>query len=166
MPVNMEQKKLTYRHTVRPSDKDTVREIVVSTGFFSEAEVEIAVELVTERLEKGLGSGYHFIFAEQEGRTVGYACFGPIPATRFSYDLYWIVVHNGWRGGGFGRAIMVESEAAIKKLGGRRVYAETSGRDQYQPTRAFYIACGYREEAILEDFYAPGDSKCFYVKVI
>jgi D-alanine-D-alanine ligase len=164
--VNTEKKNLTYRHTVSPGDRETVREIVISTGFFSEAEVEIAVELVAERLEKGLDSGYHFIFAEQDGRTVGYACFGPIPATRFSFDLYWIVVHADWRGLGIGRAIMAECQDAIRKLGGRRVYAETSGRDQYQPTRNFYIACGYREEAILEHFYAPGDAKCFYVKVI
>jgi len=153
-----------YRSEVRSSDPEFVREIVASSGFFSEAETEIAVELVEERLAKGVESGYYFLFAERDQKTIGYSCFGPIPATQSSYDLYWIAVHEDCRGGGIGRKLLAASEEAIREMGGRRVYAETSGRDQYRPTRAFYLACGYKEEAILEDFYAPGDAKHFFVK--
>ena len=48
------------------------------------------------------------------------------------------------------------------QAGGRRVYVETSGRAQYEPTRRFYEACGYAREAVLTDFYAPGDDKVIY----
>jgi len=157
---------IRYRQDVTPADQQNVHDIVESTGFFSPDELNIAVELVTERLQKGLESGYHFLFAEFEESTIGYSCFGPIPATRYSYDLYWIAVHKDWRGKGIGRLVLDASEKAIKNLGGQRVYIETSGRDQYSPTRAFYISCGYREEAHLEGFYAPGDAKYFYVKVL
>jgi hypothetical protein len=51
-------------------------------------------------------------------------------------------------------------------LGGLRVYAETSGRPQYEPTRAVYERLGFFREAHLKDFYAPGDDKVFYVKVL
>jgi len=51
-------------------------------------------------------------------------------------------------------------------LGARRVYADTSARPQYAPTRAFYEASGYAPTAFLEDFYAPGDGKVIYVKVL
>jgi len=44
---------------------DSVRGIVESSGFFSAEEVEIAVQLVQERLTKGIQSGYHFLFAER-----------------------------------------------------------------------------------------------------
>jgi hypothetical protein len=50
--------------------------------------------------------------------------------------------------------------------GARRVYADTSSRLQYKPTRAFYLACGYVREAILADFYAPDDGKVIFVKVL
>ena len=153
-----------YRESVTPEDVQNVRDIVQSTGFFSEDEINIATELVTERLEKGLKSEYYFIFAEDNGRTIGYSCFGPIPATRFSYDLYWIAVHDDYRGKGIGRGVLEASEKAIDRLGGKRIYIETSGREQYQPTRAFYLSCDYAEEGRLEDFYAPGDAKFFYVK--
>ncbi|MDZ7346524.1 MAG: GNAT family N-acetyltransferase, partial [candidate division KSB1 bacterium] len=54
---------VSFRRTVLPQDRESVREIVQSAGFFYPAEVLIAVELVNERLEKGEASGYHFIFA-------------------------------------------------------------------------------------------------------
>ncbi len=55
-------------------------------------------------------------------------------------------------------------ENLIFRRGGRRIYIETSSRPQYEATRAFYRAQGYREEACLEDFYAPGDGKIIYTK--
>ena len=61
---------------------------------------------------------------------------------------------------------MLESEKEIIKLGGKRIYVETSGREQYVSTRKFYLACNYEEEAVLEDFYAPGDAKFLYLKVV
>ena len=128
--------------------------------------MDIAVELAEERLSKGLESGYHFLFLEIDDKTVGYSCFGPIPATKFSYDLYWIAVHKENQNLGLGKILLNESEIAISKLGGNRIYVETSGREQYISTRKFYIACDYKEEAVLEDFYAPGDAKYLYLKVI
>ena len=50
--------------------------------------------------------------------------------------------------------------------GARRVYVDTSSRSQYEPTRAFYLACGYAREAFLADFYAPGDGKVIFVKAL
>jgi GNAT superfamily N-acetyltransferase len=158
------REELRYREAAGPDDVEAVRHIVSSTGYFSDGEIAIAVELLEERLAKGESSGYHFLFAERGGRTIGYACFGPIPATRFSWDLYWIAVDETERGAGIGRALIESTEKIISQMGGRRVYVETSGRAQYESTRAFYRACGYVEEAALEDFYAPGDAKHFFVK--
>ncbi len=50
--------------------------------------------------------------------------------------------------------------------GARRIYADTSSRPQYEPTRAFYLACGYTQEALLADFYAAGDGKVIFVKIL
>ena len=156
--------KINFRSDVIIDDQQNVADIVSSTGYFYQDEIDIAIELVTERLQKGPVSGYHFIFAEVGDLTVAYTCFGPIPATKFSYDLYWIVVHSDWRGKGVGKLLLEKSEETIDNLGGKRIYVETSGRDQYAPTRAFYLKCGYKEEAVLPDFYAPGDAKHVFVK--
>jgi GNAT superfamily N-acetyltransferase len=157
---------LTLREQVRPSDRQAVRSILESSGFFYPAEIEVAVELVDERLAKGEASGYFFLFADSPQGTLGYACFGPIALTQASYDLFWIGVHQDHRHRGLGRLLLAASEKAIRNRGGRRVYVETSSREQYEPTRQFYMRCGYRAEAVLEQFYGPGDGKIVFVKVL
>ena len=156
---------VTLRAGVRPEDREAVRRIVASTGFFSSSEEEIAVELVDDALSKGEAkSGYHFVFAEEAGKPVGYVCFGPIDGTEKSHDLYWIVVESGRRGGGLGRTLEQACVRGVDALGGHRIYVDTSSRAQYEPTRAFYRACGYTEAARLDHFYAEGDGKVIFVK--
>jgi D-alanine-D-alanine ligase len=162
----MDGTRIRYREEVRPEDREAVGRLVRATGFFSEEEAEIAVELVDERLAKGEASGYFFLFAEEEGRLAGYACFGPIPGSLHSYDLYWIAVEPNEQGRGLGRKLLDASEGIMARHGARRVYADTSSRPQYEPTRTFYLACGYLREAFLADFYAPGDGKVIFVKAL
>jgi len=157
---------ITIRNSVEQADMERIRSITESTGFFYPDEVDTAVELIEDRLVKGPRCGYHFLFAEEDGRTVGYTSYGPIACTRTSYDLYWIVVAGDFRGKGLGTRLLEASERAISALGGNRVYIETSMRPFDEPTRAFYIARGYTQAAVLDDFYAPGDAKVIYVKVI
>lgn len=157
---------LRYRADLRPADREAIRRLVDGTGFFSEEEVAIALELVDERLRKGDDSGYHFLVAGQGGRISAYACYGPIPGTRSSFDLYWLVVDASRQRRGIGGRLLARSESRMAELGARRVYADTSARSQYAPTRAFYEASGYTRAAFLEDFYAPGDGKVIYVKVL
>lgn len=157
-----------YRLRTAPDagDVEQVRALVTATGFFSEEETAVAVELVEERVAQGTASDYRFLLAEDEWRLVAYSCYGRVPLTRSSYDLYWIVVAPEAQGGGIGRALLARTEAAIADLGGTGVYAETSGRLQYAPTRSFYRRCGYREAALFTDFYAPGDDKVVFEKRI
>jgi D-alanine-D-alanine ligase len=160
----MTAKSLSFRYDVRPDDRETVRRLVDSTGVFSPVEIDVAVELVDERLECGPESGYHFVFAEHEGRTVGYTCFGSIALTASSFDLYWIAVDKSVQGLKIGRALLEKSEERIRQAGGRNVYIETSNRHHYAPTRGFYLRCGYEQAALLKDFYAPDDDKVIYAK--
>jgi GNAT superfamily N-acetyltransferase len=153
----------TVRTSVQPADAHAVRRIVESTGLFRPAEIDVAVELVQAYLEKGPASGYEFVFAEQKGEVVAYACFGRNSLTVQSWDLYWIAVHKSLQGKGLGRVLLEQVEQHIARAGGGRIYIETSHRADYQATRGFYERCGYTLEAVLADFYAPGDSKAIYV---
>jgi ribosomal protein S18 acetylase RimI-like enzyme len=157
---------VTFRRDVRPSDRTVVREIVKATGFFSETETEIAVELVEERLTAGEASGYHFLFAEAREAVIGYAVYGPVPGTLCSYDIYWMAVYPDFQRRGLGRKLLAMCESLIREKGGCRIYMETSARAQYEPTRRLYEARGYRQAAYLPDYYAPGDAKITYEKVV
>ena len=157
--------KLFFRDQLVPSDREIVREMVESTGFFNQEEELIALELADDNLEKGTASGYHFLFCQDEtGQVLGYTCFGHISGTAASFDLYWIVVGKRSQGLGMGKQLLDRTEDVIRAMGGSRIYAETSSRELYDPTRAFYRKSGYLEDAVLKDFYAPGDSKVIFVK--
>jgi GNAT superfamily N-acetyltransferase len=157
---------LTFRVTPEKRDIQSVRDIVVSTGFFYDHEVEIAVELVTERLNLGQVTGYYFVFAEVDGVTSAYSCFGPIAMSKTSFDLYWIATHNDFRGKGIGKKLLEETFIQAKEMGCKIIIAETSGLPHYAPTRAFYDSTRFELEARLKDFYDEGDDKLFYTKRI
>ena len=159
-------RQISWRFEAQATDTGKVRELVAATGFFYPDEVDVAEELVRERLKNGPASGYHFVFAEDGDELCGYASFGHIACTRSSYDLYWIAVHPHRQGGGIGRQILAQAEQQIRQAGGTRVYIETSNRAQYKSTRAFYERCGYKLDATLAEFYGPGDDKVIFVRVL
>jgi ribosomal protein S18 acetylase RimI-like enzyme len=155
---------LDWRSAVTAGDVGRVRSLVASTGFFNAAEVELAADLVTERLTKGLSSGYHFVLAERGANLVGFACYGPIYGTRDSFELFWIAVAPEEQRRGLGAQVYARAEAAMAEAGAKNIYADTSSSDRYAGTRFFYERMGFRERARLPDFYAPGDGKIVYVK--
>ena len=157
---------IDFRWALRRDDAARVGRLVAATGFFSVEEERIAIELAEERFAKGAASGYEFVTAEHRGELVGYACYGLIPGTKSSHDLYWIVVHPELQGRGLGQRLLQLAEDAVANAGGTRVYVDTSSRAQYTPTRAFYERTGYTQAALLEDFYGPGDGKVIYVKAL
>jgi GNAT superfamily N-acetyltransferase len=160
----MESNGIAYRDHVVPADIEAIRTIVKSTGYFNAEELLFAGEMVEERILLGEKSGYEFLIAEYNGRVIGYSCFGRIPGTQSSFDLYWIVVHPEHSGKRIGKELMHRTEACIRAMKGARVYAETSSRRQYESTRAFYRSCGYLPEAVFEDFYGPNDAKIVFAK--
>lgn len=158
--------RIKYRQQIKPSDLEAIARIVKSSSFFSAAEIDLALALAAEKLSDGNACSYQFLFGENEDFVWGYTCFGLIPATAGSYDLYWIAVDDHLRAKGLGKKLLKKSENVIRKSGGQHIYAETSSRDQYRTTQVFYEGCGYIREAFLKDFYAAGDSKVIYSKVI
>ncbi|MCX5847964.1 MAG: GNAT family N-acetyltransferase [Deltaproteobacteria bacterium] len=155
-----------YRQHIQHSDIGAIADIVKSSGFFSAEEIEIALELAEEKLTQPHDCSYQFVFAEDNKRVVGYTCYGLIPATHSSYDIYWIAVLKEMRSKGLGKLLMAETEKIIRSSGGRQVYVETSSRHQYQPTHGFYESCGYQKEAFLKNFYHEGDGKIIYAKTL
>ncbi len=160
----MQSHSLTFRTMPREADIAAIRSIVTSTAVFRPDEIDVAVELIEERLRRGVTSGYFFVFAEEHGSTIGYTCYGPIACTVASHDLFWIAVAKEHHGKKIGSALMVETEKYIRIMGGKRVYIETSSRSDYLSTRKFYLKHGYTVEATIKNFYDDNDDKVIYSK--
>jgi GNAT superfamily N-acetyltransferase len=161
-----DQSGVSIRRGLEPADRAPVEELIRATSFFNPEEIEVAMELVDDRLAQGEASHYCFLVGEVDGDVGGYACWGPIPGSQKSADLYWIVVHPRFQGRGVGAALLRAAEDWMSAAGRPRVYVETSTRPQYLPTRAFYAACGYHLASELPDFYAQGDGKATFLKVL
>jgi acetoin utilization deacetylase AcuC-like enzyme/L-amino acid N-acyltransferase YncA len=157
---------LDWRSAVMADDVGRVRSLVASTGSFNAAEVELATDLVTERLTKGIRSGYHFVLAERGPSLVGFACYGPIYGTQGSFELFWIAVAPEEQGRGLGAQLYARAETGMVKASAKRIYADTSSSDRYAGTRDFYQRAGFSEVAWFPDFYGPGDGKIVYMKAL
>ena len=72
---------------------------------FQRQEIDTAMELVDEALQKGEESGYIIVVLKRRNvlAIAGYACYGPTPLTEGVFDLYWIAVHPEAQGRGIGR---------------------------------------------------------------
>ncbi len=95
---------------------------------------------------------------------LGYTCFGPRALTSGTFDLFWIAVDPAIQRGGVGRRLLEATEEAVRKLGGRLLFVETSGLPKYEATRRFYLGTGYTWEATIKDFYAEGDDLVIFTK--
>ena len=163
--------------TARPR----IAEILRKSRVFSRAEIDVALELFDEgigehgtrnadqpqsefRIPKS-SSDYLFLGAfTPEEVLVGYACWGPTPATDRTWDLYWIAVDPAVQGAGIGTILLEEVERRLVGQRARMLIIETSSRSDYAATRGFYLRRGYTETARVPDFYAPGDDRIIFVK--
>lgn len=152
---------------IAKSDREKIEEILRSTGFFYEFEIETALEIADETLRKGMEkSGYYWIKAADEDGVVAFANYGKNAFSVHSWDLYWIAVHQNSRHKKLGSAMLKAVEGKVKQMGGKILWIETSGRPLYAPTEGFYKKNGYQLQASLQDFYGPGDPKQIYSKVL
>ena len=159
-----------------------IAEILRGSKVFSATEIGIALELFDESIEErgkrnkeeGIphssvlvphSSDYLFLGAfTPEEVLVGYACWGPTPATDRTWDLYWIAVDTALQGAGIGTILLEEVERRLVGQHARMLIAETSSRSDYAATRGFYERRGYAEAARVRDFYASGDDRIIFVK--
>jgi ribosomal protein S18 acetylase RimI-like enzyme len=149
---------------LHPEHRARLAELVVGTGAFHADEVEVALALFdhahgASAAADDAPSDYEFVGAFEDERLVGYACFGPTPATDGTFDLYWLAVDPSAQGRGIGRALVRDVEAKLIGRGGRLLVVETSSRPDYESTRRFYARSGYTEAARVRDFYAPADDR-------
>jgi ribosomal protein S18 acetylase RimI-like enzyme len=127
--------------------------------------VKCVEEIWQEYQADPLGSGYSFLICRDEADTVrAFTCYGPHPLTQGTYDLYWIAVDPEARGQGIGHLLLSEAEGQVQAAGGRLLLVETSNSDGYAGARGLYSSSGYRLEATVHDFYAPGDDLLMYAK--
>ena len=141
----------------QPDDRQAILAVTSRIDNFTDEEKDTVRELWDEP-----NGGYNFLVAREGGEVVGFSCYGERALTSGTYDLFWIAVDPSARRLGAGVALMRATESEVRARGGRLLVAETSGMAEYASTRAFYESIGYEKEAVIRDFYKPGDDLVIY----
>lgn len=150
----------------REPERPAIADILRRCGVFREPEIAVALEVLDVYLSKPGQQDYQVYTASRAGAIAGYVCFGRNTMTDGTFELYWIAVDPEQRRHGTGRSLMTLAEYEVARQGGRLVCVETSSRDDYHATRKFYHDLGYRQAAVVADYYAVGDAKIILAKKI
>ena len=161
--MDIKSAKITFRNTPRPGDGKIVRRIMKSTGFFEAVFDELdSAEANAEAIAGNPKSEEKLLFIEVGGVEEGFAIFGRESCCDATVYMSWLCVNNSLRGMGLGKRLMAEVLRQSWENKARKLILQTSGRPQYEPTRAFYQKLGFSKEAEIADYYTDGESTFFY----
>ena len=105
-----------------------------------------------------------WLTCDADGQPVGFCYAAPEELALGTWNMRAIAVLPETQGSGYGAALTGHLEATLRERGHRILIADTSGTDDFAPTRAFYRKTGYIEEARIRDFWGKGDDKIVFWK--
>ena len=149
---------------IRPAilaDTTALMAIAKAIGFAS-----YELDALTKMLVDSLGGGHALWLTDDDDQSgpVGVAYCEPERMTDQTWNLQLIAMHPDHQRQGRGGKLLHHIEAMLKTRGGRLLLVETlASLDQ---ARAFYLKNGFEEEACIRDFYAAGDDKIVFRKIL
>lgn len=157
----------TISRGIIAADRNAIEKILRSTEYFYEFEIQTALEIADETISNGEEkSGYWWMKIVDDDGFIAFANYCKNAFSTHSWDLFWIAVHQNSRHKKLGSVLLQVIEDDVRNAGGKILWIETSGRPLYTSTEAFYKRNGYTLHASLKDFYADGDPKQIYSKVL
>ncbi|MEA5464539.1 GNAT family N-acetyltransferase [Leptothoe sp. PORK10 BA2] len=153
---------------IRPSkSEDTVALIALAeaTGLFPPDGLELLRQMLTETFESSKDNDSFWLTDNDDG-PVGVAYCEPERMADGTWNLQMILIHPDRQEQGRGTRLLQFVEQEVTARSGRMLIIDTSGVPEFERTRAFYAKCGYEAEARIRDFYAVGDDKVVFRKVL
>ena len=148
---------------IRPThiqDIARLQTVLEETGLFpSEMLPEMMQDFLSNPESQSL-----WLTCEDQGEPIGFCYAAPEELTDGTWNMLAIAVHPMTQSRGAGAAILASLEALLRERGQRVLIADTSGKDAFSGTRAFYAQNGYTQEARIRDFWAEGDDKITFWK--
>ncbi len=154
---------------IRPAvrdDKPAIMALSVASGLFTPDELGELEEMIDACFEGALGEGHTWIVYDRGEGPAGVAYYGPEQFSDDVYNLYMIAVQPDQQGSGVGTKLLHHVEKALINSNARMLLIDTSSLGSFALTRAFYRKNNYDEEARIRDYYAAGDDKVTFRKVL
>ncbi len=156
---------MTEVRSLVEKDRARLLSILIKTRSFTSAEIDVAMELIDSVLKNPAQKDYQVdCLVDDKDQAIGYICYGPVPMTEGTFDLYWIAVDPDFQEKGAGSKLLSFLERVLKTKGGRLILADTSTVPHYEKTQGFYLKNGFREIARISDYYRPGNDRVTFCK--
>jgi ribosomal protein S18 acetylase RimI-like enzyme len=153
---------MNLRRSLREADIPSIQRILEEVGVFTPEEVACGVELAQQTVAGE--EGYHWVLAEEDSELLGLICYGSVPLTVGTWDLYWILRSPRGKKQGVAARLLEACEEDINNRNARLLVLNTSGTLPYQPARDFYLRHGFRLTARIPEYYRPGDDLLIFTK--
>ncbi|MEM8637404.1 MAG: GNAT family N-acetyltransferase [Cyanobacteria bacterium P01_G01_bin.54] len=148
-----------------PDDTAALLALAEATGLFPPEALTFLRQMLAESFAASDDFAAFWLTDNQDG-PVGVAYCEPERMTNNTWNLQMILIHPDRQGQGRGTALLQHVERAVAARQGRLLIVETSGLPAFKRTRDFYIKCDYTLEGRIRDFYARGDDKVIFRKVL
>ncbi len=99
-------------------------------------------------------------------RAVGLCYVVPEEFANGTWNMLALAVHPDFQGQRLGTALVEAAEQHLRDKRQRIMIVDTSGTASFAHTRKFYAQNGYEQEARIRDFWADGDDKVTFRKVL
>ncbi|MGK7910127.1 MAG: GNAT family N-acetyltransferase [Synechococcus sp.] len=148
---------------IRPTTSDDVDALLalLTVLQFGTDEIDVVRDTLADYLS---GNSNAVWLTAVDLQPIGVIYCAPELMTQGTWNVLMLLVRPSHQRQGYGGALMSQIEATLAKQNANLVIVETSSLDEFQPARAFYAKCGYREEARIRNFYSPGDNKVVFTK--
>lgn len=143
-------------------DGSAVVDLVVTAGLFTREEAGFRAEGALDAADEG--STCLVEEAEDGNGLASVLFYRPEGSADRAFDLTMIAVRPDLQGGGRGAALMRHAEDDLRQRNQRLLIVRTSGKAQYDRTRAFYQSLAYVEQARVPDYWADGDALVLFTK--
>lgn len=147
-----------------PDDTTALIALADATGLFPPSGLDLLHQMLTDAFSSSATEA--FWITDDDNGPVGVAYCEPERMTDQTWNLQLIAIHPNRQGQGRGAKLLHYVEQVLAAQGGRMLLVETSGLPELERTRRFYAKCGYEEEARIRDFYAAGDDKVVFRKIL
>jgi ribosomal protein S18 acetylase RimI-like enzyme len=149
-----------------PEDLEAIIALAIAAEMFADDETEALRQVLADYFGGKSNEGHVWLVDKEVDKLRGVAYYGPALMADRTWYLYMIALQPESQGQGYGTALIQSVENALQTTDQRLLLVETSGLPQYDLARAFYIKCGYEQEARIRDFYTTGDDKIVLRKVL
>lgn len=148
-------------------DREEIRALALDNGMFRPDEMAGFDEGLDGYLNGESEDRRWFVAVDIADRVEGAAYVAPEPFGDRVWNLYFLAARPDRHRHGAGTALVAHVEHVLRTDGpdvARVLIVETSSGASYEGARRFYASRGFDHEAVIREFYGPGDDKVVFWK--